>query len=459
MVHFASLAAVAAAAVLASSPLVSASAHQHIKRQASSSATATTRLPASISSAIEDITSGVPRSTPTYTLSTTYSAGATNTFISNAPALPAATDLSIADFPALDATPPSNSTQARAWLAQYDLSSVPDIPVTTDSASCSGNAANLAAAAENHWWTCGGYTTEDDITVCPDENTWGVSYDDGPSPYTPRLLKALEDNGDLKASFFVVGSRVLSRPEMLQYEYMQGHQISVHTWSHPALTTLTNEEILLELAWTKEVIRQVLGVTPNTMRPPYGDIDDRVRAICKLLDLTPIIWTSTSGGDNFDTNDWQIQGGAVTTDEVVDKFEGILSDIPTLDTGYIVLQHDLYEQSTELAVEVILPIALDIEPTQSLMPIITCLKQPLANAYIETNSNSSDSGASSTGTSSVSSQSRTSTASRSSGTSGSASTGSSGSSSTSTSGAMSISVAGPVAALAGLVSFGIALLA
>jgi peptidoglycan/xylan/chitin deacetylase (PgdA/CDA1 family) len=459
MVHFASLAAVAAAAVLASSPLVSASAHQHIKRQASSSATATSKLPSSISSAIKDITSGVPRSTPTYTLSTTYSAGATNSFISNAPALPATTALTIADFPALDAIPPSNSSQARAWLAQYDLSGVPDIPVTTDSASCSGNAANLAAAAENHWWTCGGYTTDTDITVCPDENTWGVSYDDGPSPYTPKLLKALEDNGDLKATFFVVGSRVLSRPEMLQYEYMQGHQISVHTWSHPALTTLTNEEILLELAWTKEVIRQTLGVTPNTMRPPYGDIDDRVRAICKLLDLTPIIWTSTADGSNFDTNDWQIQGGAVTTNEVVETFEGILADIPELDTGYIVLQHDLYEQSTELAVDVILPIALAIDPTQSLMPIITCLKQTLGNAYVETNSNTSDSESYATGTSTVASQTRTSTAGASTGTSSGSSSGSSSSSSSSSSGAMTVSVAGPIVALAGLVSFGIALLA
>ncbi|PWN22779.1 glycoside hydrolase/deacetylase [Microstroma glucosiphilum] len=452
MVHFTSLAAVAAAAVLASSPLVSASAHQHIKRQA----TATSKLPASLSSAIKDITSGVPKHTPTYTLSTTYSAGATNTFISGAPALPATTALTIADFPTLDVVPPTNSSQAKAWLAQYDLSGVPDIPVTTDSASCSSNAENLADAAKNHWWTCGGYTTDTDITVCPDENTWGVSYDDGPSPYTPKLLKALEDNGDLKATFFVVGSRVLSRPEMLQYEYMQGHQISVHTWSHPALTTLSNEEILLELAWTKEVIRQTIGVTPNTMRPPYGDIDDRVRAICKLLDLTPIIWTSTSDGSNFDTNDWQIQGGAVSTEEVVETFETILEKVPTLDTGYIVLQHDLYEQSTELAVDVVLPIALSMQPTQSLMPIITCLKQDLGNAYIETNANTSESEPYATGTSSVASQTRTSTAGGSTGTSGGSS---SSSDTTSTSGAMTLAVAGPVAALAGLVSFGMALLA
>ena len=65
----------------------------------------------------------------------------------------------------------------------------------------------------------------------------------------------------------------ISFPVMLQTEYMSGHQIGVHTWSHPPLTTLSNEAIIAELGWTKKVIRDVLGVTPNTMRPPYGDIE------------------------------------------------------------------------------------------------------------------------------------------------------------------------------------------
>lgn len=91
---------------------------------------------------------------------------------------------------------------------------------------------------------------------------------------------------------------------MVQTEYMTGHQLAVHTWSHPSLTTLTNEQIVAELGWTKKVIKDVTGVTPNTWRPPYGDIDDRVRAIAAQMGLTPIIWTSvTTGGQtvNFDT--------------------------------------------------------------------------------------------------------------------------------------------------------------
>jgi len=104
-----------------------------------------------------------------------------------------------------------------------------------------------------------------------------------------NLLKKLKD-ADTKASFYVIGSRVIERPNILIEEYMSGHEIGVHTWSHPvscfrlaivlfalpvlnqSLTSLTNEQIVAELGWTRRAIRAVLGVTPITMRPPKGDI-------------------------------------------------------------------------------------------------------------------------------------------------------------------------------------------
>lgn len=73
------------------------------------------------------------------------------------------------------------------------------------------------------------------MTVCPrGKNIWGASFDDGPSDDSPRLLNHL-DRENIKATFFIVGSRALSRPEILQREYMTGHEISVHTWSHNSL--------------------------------------------------------------------------------------------------------------------------------------------------------------------------------------------------------------------------------
>ncbi|SPO22228.1 probable Chitin deacetylase [Ustilago trichophora] len=378
------------------------------KRQASGSATRassasaaaaagptstfTGSLPASVSSLLAGVSSGPGDTTSTTALFTTYPSGAKNPQVTGAPGLPDINSILPANFPTLDVVPPTNSPQVQKWISQIDWSKVPNVTTTVDSASCGGNPTNLAQAGANGncWWTCGQCTRSTDITTCPDTNTWGLSYDDGPSPYTPTLLKYLSDN-NLKSTFFVVGSRVISRPQMLQTEFQQGHQISVHTWSHHALTTLTNEQIVAELGWTKEVIRSVIGVTPNTMRPPYGDIDDRVRAISLQMGLTPIIWTTPPRGQPYDTNDWRIAAGVVSPAEVVYNFEQIIKNASSLSTGYIVLAHDLYQQAVDIAVNIVLPAAQQMSPKQNLMPIVQCLKKPATDAYVETYSNSSGS--------------------------------------------------------------------
>ena len=60
--------------------------------------------------------------------------------------------------------------------------------------------------------------------------------------------------------------------------------------SHPYLTSLTNDEIISEILWTSKVIYDVLGIVPTFMRPPYGDVDDRVRGIMKALGLDIVLW-------------------------------------------------------------------------------------------------------------------------------------------------------------------------
>ncbi|KAG8795336.1 chitin deacetylase [Ceratobasidium sp. 428] len=324
---------------------------------------------------------------PTVALHSTYQAGATPP-VSGAPPLPTSA-ITGANFPPLDQIPPLDSPQMQQWKAEVAASGIKIPNVAQTAPGGCGDPANAAALANataqgNCWWTCGGCSRETDITTCPDKATWGLSFDDGPSPYTPDLLNYL-DAANIKSTFFVVGSRAISRPEMLQAEYMGGHQLSVHTWSHPSLTTLTNDQIIAELGWTKQAIKQITGVTPNTMRPPYGDIDDRVRAISLAMGLTPIIWTSANGG-SFDTNDWHIPSG-LSAAEVLNSFDKILDTASSLNTGFIVLAHDLYQQTVDLAVGYVLP---DAQARKfNLMSIIDCLKKPLSEAYIETSSNSS----------------------------------------------------------------------
>jgi hypothetical protein len=58
-----------------------------------------------------------------------------------------------------------------------------------------------------------------------------------------------------------------------------------------------------------------------------------------------------------------------------------------LNSGFIVLEHDLWQQTVELATGYILPDALAQQPALTIEPIYDCLHLPISDAYIETNNN------------------------------------------------------------------------
>jgi len=335
---------------------------------------------------LSSIVAGAPPQ-PTHPLPSTPVAGAQPTLIPGAPPLPNVALINPANYPALDKPPPIDSPEVQQWIQEVKNSGVtiPNISQTLPG-GCPANLQAVADDANRCWWTCGGCTRDSDVTTCPTLNTWGLTYDDGPSPYTPDLLGYLDQN-DLKATFFTIGSRVISHPDILQAEYMGGHQVAVHTWSHPQLTQLSNEDIIAQLGWSKKVIHDVLGVTPNTMRPPYGDIDDRVRAICTAMGLTPIMWTRVSSLVTLDTDDFDISGGLTSVDQVLANWELILKNVTLLKSGFIVLEHDLFQQAVDVATGYILPDALAHKPPFKIEPVVTCLNKPLSDAYIETNDN------------------------------------------------------------------------
>jgi len=56
------------------------------------------------------------------------------------------------------------------------------------------------------------------------------------------------------------------------------------------MTSLTNEQAFAELYYSKKAIKDVIGVTVQCWRPPYGDVDDRIRYIAQSLGMTTVIW-------------------------------------------------------------------------------------------------------------------------------------------------------------------------
>lgn len=71
-------------------------------------------------------------------------------------------------------------------MKELDGFDIPDLTPTTDG-TCAGDPAAVSDAANRGWWTCGGWTRPTDIISCPDKLTWGLSYDDGPSPYSKYI--------------------------------------------------------------------------------------------------------------------------------------------------------------------------------------------------------------------------------------------------------------------------------
>ncbi|XJO74251.1 hypothetical protein BDV3_005099 [Batrachochytrium dendrobatidis] len=171
-----------------------------------------------------------------------------------------------------------------------------------------------------------------DVTRCRDNHVWGLSFDDGPAPFTDHLLAEL-DKRSVKASFFVVGSRVLERPDVLLRTYQAGHHIAMHTWSHPHLTTVSSNQIIAEVVYTAMIIKQVIGVTPRFIRAPYGDIDTRVRTILQRMGLIIAAWNEDSG-----------DAGGVKT--VAQRF---LARANAGIVPIISLQHDLFVESERQA--------------------------------------------------------------------------------------------------------------
>ncbi|BGP53202.1 hypothetical protein JCM8202v2_000761 [Rhodotorula sphaerocarpa] len=151
-------------------------------------------------------------------------------------------------------------------------------------------------------WTLTGCFGPNDIHEAPD-GMYGVSFDDGPLADSPTLYRFLQENNQTATHFFI-GSNMLANPDIFAQALASGGHIGVHTFSHPYMTTLTDEHILGELGWTAQIIHDLSGgLVPRYWRPPYGDADKRVRAIAEeVFGLTLVAW-------NHDSDDWCLNDG------------------------------------------------------------------------------------------------------------------------------------------------------
>jgi len=163
-----------------------------------------------------------------------------------------------------------------------------------------------------------------------------LTFDDGPSKYTPRILNTLKQN-DGRATFFVVGSRVSSYAQTVRDVIAQGSEVMGHSWDHRDLTTLSASGIRSELQKTNDAIHSAAGVRPAAFRPPYGSVSTTVKSVAKSMGLSLITWS-------VDPQDWESQNANTT-------YNRIMSHVKN---GSIIICHDMYG-STAAAMERVIP--------------------------------------------------------------------------------------------------------
>ncbi len=157
-----------------------------------------------------------------------------------------------------------------------------------------------------------------------------LTFDDGPSPQgTPKILKTLKEY-DAKATFFMLGNQVDYYPDLARKVVEEGHEIGNHTKSHPNLSKMSDVNIKKELDYTNEKIKEVTGVSPSLIRPPYGIYNDNVIKYAKENNQSIILWS-------VDSLDWKNRNGSAIQKIVQNE----------ITPGAIVLLHDIHSTTAD----------------------------------------------------------------------------------------------------------------
>lgn len=162
-----------------------------------------------------------------------------------------------------------------------------------------------------------------------------LTFDDGPSANTARILDCLEANG-ARATFFMVGNRIGKYPETVKRMVEIGCEPASHTFDHSYITKLSADALIANLNQVDAALQSVAGVSTVVMRPPGGFVNDAAKAALAQKGVPAIMWS-------IDTLDWKTRNAQSTIDVV----------LSTVQDGDIILMHDLYETSADAAVVLI----------------------------------------------------------------------------------------------------------
>ena len=166
-----------------------------------------------------------------------------------------------------------------------------------------------------------------DLSQFKDKKLIAFTFDDGPSSNNTNLLLDNLDKYNARVTFFVLGSRVDSNKEVIKRAYLQGNDIGSHTYNHRNLNLLNDSEVISEVEKTNDKIKEIIGVKPTLLRPPYGNLTNHRK---ELVNMHTILW-------DIDPLDWKYKNKNRVADEIIEHAHD----------GAIILLHDIYKSSVD----------------------------------------------------------------------------------------------------------------
>jgi len=175
-----------------------------------------------------------------------------------------------------------------------------------------------------------------EIVDCSQAKCVALTFDDGPSPYTDRLLQILNQN-DAKSTFFLIGNKVAANPAGAKRIADAGMEVANHTWEHPNMTTIPPEEIGSQISRANDAIQAATGQRPKLLRTAGGLINDNVLAAAKQQGMADINW-------DVIPFDWMNDSNTAATRYML---------MTQIKPGSVVLFHDTYSSTVDLVYQFI----------------------------------------------------------------------------------------------------------
>jgi peptidoglycan/xylan/chitin deacetylase (PgdA/CDA1 family) len=200
---------------------------------------------------------------------------------------------------------------------------------------CAGVAIVVVGGLTGHVKVATPAEAADDVD-CAVVKCVALTFDDGPSPYTDRLLSILADNG-AKSTFFLIGNKVAANPDGAKRIADAGMEIGSHTWEHPNMTTIPPADIPAQFSRANDAIEAATGQRPTLVRTAGGLINASVLAEAKKQGLADVNW-------DVIPFDWANDANLAATRAL------LMSQIKP---NSVVLFHDTYSSTVDLVYQFI----------------------------------------------------------------------------------------------------------